>query len=73
MRTINQVLLVGKGGDAVWRGLVGGRRSWSCLFIMAARTLGIRGEKVDGACEGREGMRPGDLVCAGHEDDGEVA
>jgi hypothetical protein len=27
MRAVNQVLLVGRGGDAVWRGLVGGRRS----------------------------------------------
>ena len=31
----------------------------SCPLIVAAWTLGVRGQEVGGECEGREGMRPG--------------
>ena len=36
----------------------------SCLLVMAAWTLGVRGQKVGGECEGREGMRPGGMLSA---------
>ena len=46
------------------------RVAGSCRLTMAAWTLGILNSKGDGGCNGREGMRLGDFVCAGHEDDG---
>ena len=47
-----------RAGDAVRRGLVGGRNYWSCILIMTAWTLGIRGQKVGGVYGRREGTRP---------------
>ena len=36
----------------------------SCLLVMAGWTLGVRGSKVGGECEGREGMRLGGMLSA---------
>jgi hypothetical protein len=43
MRTVNQHRQAERGGDAVWRGSIGSRRSWSCVLVMTAWKLGIRG------------------------------